>query len=499
MRTPEQAQRAQQTRVAGKKIVIVGGGLAGLAAAVGLADSGAQIELIEAKQSLGGRAGSYRDAETGELIDHCQHVAMGGCTNFLHLCEKTGCSELLERHRRLYFFSADGQRSDFAASRWLPAPLHLMPALFGMKYLNWRDKRSIGQGMLALMRLHFRNRDVGLIEERENPSILGWLQQQKQTPAAIERFWKVVLVSALADSLENISLEAAHRVFLHGFLGHRSAADVLIPKVSLAELYDQRIAGWLGSQGVQISTAEPVKQIVRGEGAQLMVETAQRTIAADAVVSAVTWKQVRGLLAKPLAADWSDELAHLDELKSSPISSVHLRTDRPLMDLSHAVLIERLSQWIFARQNAAEANEYGYQVVISGTHALSGQPKEKVIDEVWRDLQAVFPAAREAKLLRAKLITQRDAVFRETWDQNVRHYFSQAVEVRPHLEHRAAASLFFAGDWLNDGWYATMEGAVRSGYRAAEQVRQQFRVQPAAPILQPDLPRGWLAWLLIRN
>src|SRR5215217_4991276 len=127
---------------AAKKVVIIGGGLAGLAAAVGMAERGLQVELIEAKQSLGGRAGSYRDADSGELIDHCQHVAMGCCTNFLDLCERTGCSDLLERHERLYFFSAAGKRSDFAAATWLPAPMHLLPAMLGMKHLTWRDKIS---------------------------------------------------------------------------------------------------------------------------------------------------------------------------------------------------------------------------------------------------------------------------------------------------------------------------------------------------------------------
>lgn len=497
MRTQEQAQRAQQAWMANKKVVIVGGGLAGLATAVGLADRGLQVELLEAKQSLGGRAGSYRNAETGELIDHCQHVAMGGCTNFLHLCQRTGCSDLLDRQRKLYFFSADGQRSDFAASSWLPAPLHLMPALMGMKYLSWRDKFGIGRGMMALMRLRI---DVSFgYPESQFCNVLTWLQQQKQTAAAIERFWKVVLVSALADSLENISLAAAHSVFTRGFLEHRSAADVLIPKVSLAELYDQRIAGWLRSQGVQIRTAEPVKQIARGDRMQIVVETAQRTVVADAVVLAVTWKQVRGLLADSIATELSEELAYLDEISSSPISSVHLWTDRPLMGLPHAVLIERLSQWIFARQQTGAGNEHGYQVVISGTHALSGQPKEQVINEVWRDLQAVFPAAREAQLLRARLITQRDAVFREPRDQNARLVFSQAIDMRPHLERAATSPLFFAGDWLNDGWYATMEGAVRSGNAAAERVLQQLRFEPIPRILQPDLPRGWLASLLIRS
>lgn len=469
-----------------KQVVIVGGGLAGLAAAVALADRGLQVELIEAKQSLGGRAGSYRDAETGELVDHCQHVAMGGCTNFLHLCERTGCSDLLERHQRLHFFSADGHRSDFVASRWLPAPLHLMPTLLAMKHLSWRDKLSIARGMMALMRIP--PNDVPYTDEERLLNIETWLMQQRQTLASIERFWKVVLVSALADSLDHISYEAARKVFVDGFLGNQAAADVLIPQVSLAELYDQRMARWLRAHGVTVTCGEPVKQIAQAGERQLRLQTAARELNADAVVLAVPWQYVRELLAPELLAALP-KLTHLDEFSSSPISSVHLWTDRPIMDLPHAVLIERLSQWIFARQNAASSNEHYYQVVISGTHALSRKPKQTVIDEVWRDLQAVFPAAREAQLLRAKLITQRDAVFRETWDQNV----------RLHLSHPSSVpQLLFAGDWLNDGWYATMEGAVRSGHRAAEQVLQQFGIALKGHILQPDLPRGWLARLLIR-
>ena len=166
------------------------------------------------------------------------------------------------------------------------------------------------------------------------------------------------------------------------------------------------------------------------------------------------------------------------------------------MDLPHAVLIDRLSQWVFARGKPADSSEHDYQVVISGTHALSGQPKQLVSDEVWRDLQAVFPAAREAKLLRAKLITQRDAVFRETWDYNVFGHLADPWSLS--RSPSPVPQLHFAGDWLNDGWYATMEGAVRSGYRAAEQVLQQLQIETSERIVQPDLPRGWLARLLIR-
>ena len=457
-----------------KKVVIVGGGLAGLAAAAGLAGRGLQIELLEAKQSLGGRAGSYRDVDSGELIDHCQHVALGGCTNFLELCARTGCADLLERHQRLYFFAADGRRSDFAATAWLPAPLHLLPTLLRMKHLAWRDIFRIGRAMLALMRT----------KDAPQQTIETWLEQQRQTPAAIERFWKVILVSALADSLEHISYAAARQVFIKGFLAHTAAADVFIPQVSLGELYDQRMASWLREQGVVISCGEPVKQISRAKE-KLVVQTAAREISAEAVISAVPWQHVRELFAPDFLAVLP--LNHLEDFSSSPIASVHLWTDRPIMDLPHAVLIDRLSQWIFARRNSAGV-EWSYQVVISGEHSLSGQPKQTIIDEVWRDLQAVFPAARSAQLRRARLIKQREAVFREIVDGQALSKLSQ---------QSAVPQLSFAGDWLNDGWYATMEGAVRSGNRAAERVIQQLS-GAEVQILQPDLPRSWLARWLIR-
>jgi len=466
-----------QSNAGAQKVVIVGGGLAGLAAAAGLVNRGLQVELLEATQTLGGRAGSYREAESGELIDHCQHVAMGGCTNFLDLCARTGCGELLERHRRLYFFSADGQRSDFAAFPWLPAPLHLLPALMGMKHLTWRDKFGIGRAMVALLRMKPADGDG---------TVLAWLTRQRQTPAAIERFWKVVLVSALADSLDHISLQAARKVFIDGFLAHPTAADVLIPSVSLGELYDQRMSRWLREQGVTITRGESVKQISQS-GQQLLVQTAARELVADAVISAVPWQHVSGLLAPQLLAALP-ELSQLDEFSSSPISSVHLRTDRALMDLPHVVLMERVSQWVFARKTST-LDEFSYQVVISGTHALSGQPKQAIIDEVWRDLQAVFPAARKARLIRAKLIMQREAVFRETRDGHAHFLLSHSC---------AVPQLVFAGDWLNDGWYSTMEGAVRSGYRAAERILKELRGDDVR-ILQPGLSRSWFVRWLIRT
>ena len=198
-------------------VAIVGGGLAGLAAAVALAERGIRIELFEARKKLGGRAGSYVDRTTGERIDHCQHVAMGCCTNYLDFCRRTGTLELFARHDRLHFFGPDGRRSDLSAARWLPPPLHLAGSLVGLKYLSLADKLAIGQAMLRLMRLK-------AADPANEKTVLAWLRDQRQSQPAIERFWQVVLVSALGESLDRSSLPAARKVFRDGFLAHRDAA-----------------------------------------------------------------------------------------------------------------------------------------------------------------------------------------------------------------------------------------------------------------------------------
>ncbi len=121
------------------RVAIVGGGLAGLAAAVALADRGFEITLFEARRQLGGRAGSFWDAEADAWVDHCQHVSLGCCTNLADFCARTGLAEVLRHDRTLHFFGPDGQQRDVSASRWLPAPLHLLPALWRLKYLSVRD------------------------------------------------------------------------------------------------------------------------------------------------------------------------------------------------------------------------------------------------------------------------------------------------------------------------------------------------------------------------
>jgi len=448
------------------RVAVVGGGLAGLAAAAALVERGCSVELFEAKRTLGGRAGSYSDRATGERIDHCQHVAMGCCTNFLDFSRRTGIADLFTRYQTLHFFGPDGRRCDFRPTGWLPPPLHLASPLWHMNFLPIADKIAIARAMLGLLRLPAEDCAGG-------STVLDWLRSQRQSERAIERFWQVVLVSALGESLDRASVAAARKVFLDGFLGHREACHVLVPRVSLGELYDQRVADWLRSRGAAIHLEMPVAEVTAaGQSVTGLRLAGGDSREFDLVILAVPWRRVADLLSDEMqnaigVAQWAD-------MPSAPISALHLWFDRELTELPHAVLVGRLSQWVFAH------GRHYYQVVISASHDLAGRQRQAVLDEVLGDLRAVFPKAQGASLLRWRLITQPEAVF------SVRPGLD---EIRPP-QQTLVPNLLLAGDWTRTGWPATMEGAVRSGYLAAEALLA--RLGQPQKILAPDLPQGWL-------
>jgi squalene-associated FAD-dependent desaturase len=459
------------------RVAIVGGGLAGMACAAALAGRGLKIELFEARKKLGGRAGSYLDRVSGEAIDHCQHVAMGCCTNYIDFCRRTAISDLFTRQRVLHFFGPDGQQSDFSPSRWLPAPLCLIRPLLSLRFLSLAEKFLIAKCMLALIRVPKRDYE-------DSPIVLNWLKSHGQTERVIERFWKVILVSALAESLERASLAAARKVLVDGFLAHRNAGDLLVPMVSLDELYQERIRRWLHENGVQIQLETSIETIASDESRVFGLHMPDGNVRAfDFVVLTVPWTRIARLLTDSIVQR-IDPHAHFSQFNASPICSVHLWFDRQIMDLPNAIFVERLSQWVFARSMNENGGEFYYQVVVSASRDLRGRDKESVTREVCADLSAVFPNAASAKLIRSKVITEDQAVF----------------SVRPGLDairptqQTTIPNLMLAGDWTHTDWPATMEGAVRSGYLAAEAVLRQ--IGKPEQIVAPELPRNWLTrWL----
>ncbi len=450
---------------------IIGGGLAGMAAAAALAVRGCRVELFERRKHLGGRAGSFHDPEWDAWIDHCPHVSLGCCTNLADFCRRLGFGGAFARHRALNFIGPDARRHRFAPSRWLPAPLHLAPALWRLRFLSVDDRINIGRVVVRLARPLPAN-------EREQV-MATWLRWQGQSDRAIERFWKPVLVSALSESLDRIAVPVGRKVFTDGMMASRGAHVMHLPTEPLYELFHRRGGDWLAARGVALRLAVPADHVfTAGErSGGIVLDTGSRR-AFDFVVLAVPWHKVRGLLRAALLARLP-EMAPMARFESAPITAVHLTFDRPITPLPHAVLPGRLSQWLFA--GGAEEGRRRYAVVISASHELVGTDPDALAERVRAELAGAFPAASRARLLHARAVTHPAAVFAPL----------PATEPYRPAQMSGVEGLFFAGDWTATGWPATMESAVRSGYLAAEGVLRALG-RPE-PILAADLPRARLA------
>jgi squalene-associated FAD-dependent desaturase len=454
-------------------VVIIGGGIAGLAAAAALAEpaaaAGLRVVLLEARRRCGGRAASFADADGG-LVDACQHVAMGCCTNFLDLCRQAGLADRLRRDRTLVFIGPDGRRAACTPAGWLPAPLHLAPLLFGMRHFSWRERTALALGMLRLARLDPR-------ETTAEATAADWLRAAGQPENVVRLFWQPVIESALGESIDLVAVRAARKVAVDGFLAHPRAADLWVPTEPLGTLFGERLVAWLEDHGVEVRTQAAVAGIDRQpDGRVAAVRCADGALPCSAVILAVAWRQAARLAGDLVpAAD--------DALAGSPITAVHLWFDRRVIDLPHAVLVGRTSQWVFRPPDAADS---GYcQVVISASRGLCDGDRQRLLDTVVAELREIFPEARAATLRDAKVVTDPTAV----------------LSVRPGVEAvrpptaTAVPNLFLAGDWTDTGWPSTMEGAVRSGRLAAAAAASAVGLDDTP--LVADLPHGALARLAL--
>jgi squalene-associated FAD-dependent desaturase len=435
--------------------LVIGGGLAGLAAASALAPRGFRVTVLESRNRLGGRAGSFTDATTGQLVDACQHVSMGCCTNFDHFCKTVGIDHFLAPQPTLYFMTPDRHVSRFRADR-LPAPFHLARAFAAAHYLTIGEKLRVAWGLWRLLR---EPADA-------DPPFRDWLLRHRQTERTIDRFWGAVLVSALNESVDRIGLRYARKVFRDGFLSHPRGFEVSVPTVPLGRLYGDELAGWFARHDIDVRLNAAVSEIVVNDSRVQAVQIrGGEMLTADTYVAAVPSDRLLDLL---LAAT-EPYFANLKHLEASPITSVHLWWDRPIMRLPHAVLIDCLGQWVFNR------GEHYIQVVVSAARPLRGLGNDEIQRRIVEELRSLFPESAAATLVRGRVVTEHAATFSavpgvDRW---------RPGPVSP------IENLFVAGDWTATGWPATMEGAVRSGYLAAEAVLR--RAGSPVTIMQPDL------------
>ena len=437
------------------RVAIVGGGLAGMAAATALQSCGCGVALFETRRGLGGRAGSFRDLQTGNIIDRCRHVAMGCCVNLADFCRRNGIGDSFTRYKTLHFFGPDARRYDFSASRWLPAPLHLGPAVMRLGFLCVGERLGILSALGRLLKTPIAARPANIDRfHRPDEPVEQWLRRQGQSDRAIERFWSIILESALSEKLNRASLAAARKVFFDGFMTTRDAYELLVPRFPLAELFDRRAGDNLRRKGVAIHRRARIAQIdgdASGAASLTLSDGTRREF--DAFVVAVPWHKVKKLFSPSLAValPW---LGGLDEIPAAPITALHLWHDRPITELPHAVFVCRLGQWLFNHGD-------GYsQIVVSASGDLISRGREDVCREILAELEEVLPAARDARLVHWRLVSEPRAVFS----------LRPGVDgLRPE-QRTSIHNLALAGDWTNTHWPATMEGAVRSGYLAAEAV-----------------------------
>ncbi len=437
-------------------VAVIGGGLAGLAAAVALGSAEQKVTVYEARPFLGGRATSYplnSADENSPTIDNCQHVLLRCCTNLLDFYDRLDVRDRIQFHREFFWIEPGGRTSVMRRGR-LPAPLHFTESFLKLRFLNLSGKMAVASALLAVRYEYGKRSDLDRI------TMLDWLREKKQPPQVIDRFWRQVLVSAINEDLERMAASHGLQVFYLGFLARANSYEMGIPAVPLTQLYSED--AWRRHPHVKIAHRANVQQLRIENGRVIGIIVNGECVTADAYVLAIPFERLPAF-APQLSMD-------LSAFTHSPITGIHLWFDRSITNLPHATLLDRTIQWMFNKKDGRHI-----QLVVSASRSLTEMPRAEVIDLALRELNEFFPKTAEAKLERAHVVKE------------VRATFSAAPgleELRPP-NATELPNLFLAGDWTCSGWPATMEGAVRSGYLAAEAFMQSFGQQ--WKFLLPDI------------
>jgi squalene-associated FAD-dependent desaturase len=488
-------QNAQQSTVA-----IAGGGLAGLAAACALADSNFRVTLFERRPYLGGRASSYQHPGTGEVVDNCQHVLFRVCTNLVEFYRRIGVEDKIRWYDTMTFIEPGGRTTVMHASP-LPAPLHTAPSFLEFPFLNAKDKLAISRAIAALTML--TQPDTGR-------SFLDWCHQHGQTETAINRFWKPILISALSEDLDLISISYAAQVVRES-MKSPPARHMGVPSIPLTDLYNAA-GDYIRSRQGEILFRNSLESFSPSPQ-QVQIRTTEAEGNYDYVLLALPFESLDRVLPKtPEAAPLRESLTHFEH---SPITGIHLWFDRQITDLDHAVLLDRTIQWMFhksrllqrdgERNNVREGHDFSraiktstgnwasapegsyIELVVSASKSLIDKSRAEIVDLALKEVREFFPAACAANLMKSTVIKEVHATYSPR----------PGIDTHRPPQSTAWPRVFLAGDFTSTGWPATMEGAVRSGYLAAEALTRSAGVKDKT-FLVPDLPASGLMRFLAR-
>jgi zeta-carotene desaturase len=459
-------------------VTILGAGVAGLSAACALAEAGLHVQLVERRGYLGGRASSYLHPGVNEVIDNCQHVLFGCCTNLVGFYRRIGVADRIHWTTQMTMIEPGGRRSVLGPSP-LPAPLHGLPRLLAAGAFTLADKLSLSRAFRALLKP---------VPHESTETLADWLIRHRQSSGAIDRFWRLVIASALNADIDSIALPYAAKVIRELFMNSAWAGAMGMSKVPLSELYSGAQA-FLQQRGSSVHLNANVESAQWDEAAsRWSLTTRGGPFFSDFLVLALPFEATARLLPNlPPTAGAAALAAKLARHEHWPICSVHLWFDREITTLEHAVLLDREIHWMYNKgrlQPGRDLQGSYIELVVSASRSFAALTREQAIAQSVRELAEFFPAVKQAKLEKAALIKEVRATF----------------GVPPGIDAARPASAspwpncFLAGDWTATDWPSTMESAARSGHLAAEAVCAALG-KPRT-FLEPDLkPRGLMRFL----
>ncbi len=463
---------------AGSEVVVLGGGIAGIATALALLDAGRRVTLIEARHFLGGRAFSFTDAATGQSVDNGQHVIVGCCSHFIQFLERLGVRDAwsLQPHLRLPVFDRRGQAGALVAS-WLPAPFHLLPSFLTYPHLGVADKVRALAGMVQAK--FTDRRRPGL----ERITFYQWLREKGQTERAIQNLWNLVAEPTLNDNVREVSAAMGLMIVQDGILQGRHNANLGYPRQGLLPSIGIPARKVLEERGARLILGHPARRILFDPGRSgsspvgskvgvalgpvIGIELASgEKVSGQEYVSALPFNAMLGILPPEAAA--LPFFQGIKGLEWSPIVNIHLRYDRPVMDGDFCAFVDSPLQWVFNKSwilaieptDLITASGQYITVSVSAAWNYIDRPREELARQFIAEMAEVFPAARDAQVEGVTVVKQREATFRCRPGTN---------ELRPDAR-TPIPNFFLAGEWTNTGWPSTMESAVRSGHNAAQAI-----------------------------
>ncbi len=443
------------------QIGIVGGGLAGLSAAIACGDAGAQVTLFEARTRLGGA--TWSSERDGLWIDNGQHVFLRCCESYIAFLRRLGVMHLVTIQDRLDIPVLMPGRGMARLRRGaLPAPLHMTGSLLHYSHLSVLDRLRVGRAALAL-------RGLDLSDPKLDAQSFGaWLREHGQSEAAIERFWDLFTRATINLRPRDASLALAVKVFQTGLLTDPRAGEIGISKVPLSQLHAEPAARELEKLGGTIQTRAPVEAVECGPHGEARLRSRDRVFPFDAVIVATP----HDVAAEILPDEAKVDREALRALGRSPIVNLHIVYDRVVMDEPFAAGVGTPMQWIFDHTAVAGLkNGQCLTVSLSVADAYLGASRETLREQFEPALQQLLPAAKDAQIVEFFVTCERAATFRGT---------PGTASMRPKTE-TGVRTISLAGAWTDTGWPATMESAVRSGNNAARAALLSVGVRRGLP------------------